>query len=192
MGPRGPREVLQEAIDRSLCRVRPDPVRGGMLAIDCPTYEARAHALDLLAYRDAHHDGAIRELARYITRGCAKMDPESIARAVHRAVRDRVRYAEEAGDMIQDPIVTWEDAVGDCDCQARLVLALVRSFQVASDLARFPGETTGEGGPEVRHVCAVWLRQPWGRIWMETSIPAEFGEHPQDAARRLFSARGDL
>jgi transglutaminase-like putative cysteine protease len=194
MGPIGPREEIQAAIEHTGCRVRSDPARGGMVAIDCPTYEARAALVDAMAWRDAFQDGAVRLLALDLTRDLASLaDHEGVARRIHAAVRDRVRYCGEAGDVIQDPIVTWELAAGDCDCVSRLILALLRALGVKGALCAFlvdGGE--GGGGPEVRHACATWERGPDDFVWLEATLPAEFGEHPMDAAARLYSDRTDL
>lgn len=193
MGPPGPREEIQAAIEHTGCRVRPDPARGGMYAVDCPTFESRAELLDALAWRDALHDGAVRMLALDVTRELSALDAESIARAVHAAVRDRVRYVGEAGDMIQDPISTWYYAAGDCDCHARLVLALLRALGVRALLCGFVVDGAApEGGPDVRHAVACWERSPGDFVWMETTLAASFGEHPMDAAERLFVVREDL
>lgn len=191
MGPDGPREDIQRAIARTGCRVRPDPARGGMFLVDCPTYSARADLVDIFATRDAHHDGAVRILALELTHDLPRDEDEPIARRIHARVRDRIRYRKEAGDCIQDPLVTWRYASGDCDCMTRLVLALCRTMGLEVELARFMtrGRAPG-GGDEVQHVCPVWRGQ-----WMETTLPtpgAEFGEHPYAAARRLFSNRADL
>jgi len=192
VGPIGPREEIQAAIQHTGCRVRLDPASGGMVAIDCPTYEARAALVDAMAWRDAFQDGAVRLLALDLTRDLAALDPEGIARRIHAAVRDRVRYVGEAGDVIQDPIVTWELAAGDCDCVARLILALLRALAVRGALCAFLVDGSDEGGPEVRHACATWERGPDDFVWLEATLPAEFGEHPLAAAERLYSDRADL
>jgi len=195
MGPDGPREEIQRAIQATGCELRPDPARGGFYCVDCPTYQARAELVDALAWRDGLHDGAVRELALAITRHLPSLDPESCARAVHAAVRDRIRYVGEGGDMIQDPIYTWENAAGDCDCHARLVLALLRSLGVDCAFCGFEtehrshagGYAANDGGPFVAHAVATWRRNPGEFVWLETTIPgAAFGEHPQAAADRIF------
>jgi len=196
LGPIGPRDEIQAAIQHTGCRVRSDPARGGMVAIDCPTYEARAALVDAMAWRDAFQDGAVRLLALDLTRDLPTLaDHEQIARRIHAAVRDRVRYVGEAGDVIQDPLVTWELAAGDCDCVARLILGLLRSLAVPCALCAFLVDGSDEGGPEVRHACATWERGPADFVWLEATLAADFGEHPLDAAARLFgasNARPDL
>lgn len=192
MGPLGPREEIAAVLAETGCVLRPDPARGGFYLVDCPSYVARAQALDAMAWRDALHDGAVRLLALELCRGLQRLDPESIAREIHAAVRDQVRYVGEAGDMVQDPIVTWYERAGDCDCHARLVLALLRSMGVPAVLVGFEVPNTGEGGPQVRHAVATWERAPGDCVWMETTLGAAFGEHPIAAARRLFAGRADL
>jgi transglutaminase-like putative cysteine protease len=194
MGPEGPREAIQRAIEHTGCRVRHDAARGGMLLIDCPTYEARAQLVDVFAWRDAFHDGALRLLALELAHDLPAFADEAIARRIHARVRDRVRFIKEAGDCIQDPLVTWGYAAGDCDCSTRLVLALCRSLGVQVELVAFLVRAEGAGGDEVRHACPAWQRAPGELVWMETTLPgAQFGEHPVTAARRLFARdRPDL
>lgn len=197
MGPDGPREDIQRAIEATGCKVRPDPARGGFYSVDCPSFAARAELVSALAWRDALHDGAVRALAMGLAYPLADKRPESLARCIHRAVRDRVHYVGEAGDIIQDPIATWDFAMGDCDCHARLVLALLRSLGVECELVGFTSGRTAmrpnPAGPEIQHAVACWQRAPGEFIWLETTLPdAEFGEHPIAAAERLFADRRDL
>lgn len=187
MGPRGPREEIQEAIDATGCVVSEDPARGGLFHVDCPDHNSRAALVEAMAWRDSHGDGDVRLLALDITRELPELrSHEPIARLVHAAVRDRVRYVGECGDMIQDPMVTWNYAAGDCDCSARLVLALLRSLKVPCVLVGLPVQ--GIDGVEISHVCPAWQREDDGLLyWLETTIPcAEFGEDPRDAADRWF------
>jgi transglutaminase-like putative cysteine protease len=195
MGPDGPREEIQRAIEASGCKVRADPVRGGFYSVDCPTYQARAEVVNLLAWRDGLYRGDVYELGRELVRYLPDKRPELLARRIHQAVRDRVHYVGEAGDVVQDPIDTWEWAMGDCDCHTRLVLALLRSLGVECALWPFTDEDErpGPGGRHVKHVCGVWECRPGAFVWMETTLPgAQFGEHPRAAAERLFAHRTDL
>lgn len=189
MGPPGPREAIEAAIRATGCVLRDDPIRGGLAAVDCPTYLGRAELVDALAWQDARYDGRIRELALAIAARVAGSPPPSLelARAVQRAVSGRVRYIGEAGDMIADAWSTWSRGLGDCDCQARLVLALLRALGVGCVLVAF------HHGEEIRHVCAG-IEDPSGRIYLETTLgPAvQFGEHPYRAKLRLGAQRSDL
>jgi transglutaminase-like putative cysteine protease len=185
MGPPGPREEIQAAIAATGCVLRDDPIRGGLACVDCPSYRSRAELVDVLAWRDARYDGRIRQLATAIARG-VRLDGDRIGEqarlcaAVQNAVASRVRYLGEAGDVIQDAWTTWETALGDCDCQARLVLALLRALGVPCDLIAF------HRGESILHVCAAW-RAPQGRSYLETTLgPAvQLGEHPYLAKLRL-------
>lgn len=195
MGPPGPREEIQLAIEHTGCKLREDPARGGFFLVDCPSFVARAQLVDALAWHDALTDGELRLLALDLVAPLVELDAESIARAIHAGVRDRVRYLGEAGDMIQDPIVTWSYAAGDCDCHARLVLALLRSLGVSGVFVGFevPGPAA-RGGAVVQHACPTWERSRGDCVWMETTLEARFGEHPMDAAERLglLKSRSDL
>lgn len=186
MGPPGPREAIAAAIRQTGCVLRDDPIRGGLGAVDCPSYLARAELVDVLAWRDARYDGRIRQLALEIARGATlgrgrHVDAAELAIEVQKAVARRVRYLGEAGDVIQDAWTTWSTGLGDCDCQARLVLALLRAYGLDADLIAF------HRGEAIQHVCAA-LRGPRGqRHYLETTLGpgVGFGEHPYTAAIRL-------
>lgn len=192
MGPRGPREEIADLVRSCGCEVRHDPARGGFVAVDCPDYRSRAELVDALAWSDAHYDGDVRMLALSIVAGLPSLDPESIARAIHAAVASRVRYVGEAGDYIQDPIVTWTYALGDCDCQTRLVAALCRSLAIPCRVVAWLARD-GEG-EWVRHVVACYDGGRRGLVYMETTLGpgCMFGEDPERAALRLGAARADL
>ena len=185
MGPPGPREEIQAAIAATGCVLRDDPIRGGLACVDCPSYRSRAELVDVLAWRDARYDGRIRELALEIASGVhftgeRLRDQIRLATAVQQAVAARVRYLGEAGDIIQDAWTTWSRALGDCDCQARLVLALLRALGLPADLIAF------HKGEQILHVCAAW-RGPRRREYLETTLGplVQFGEHPYAAKLRL-------
>lgn len=192
MGPRGPREEIADQIRATGCVVRTDPIRGGMIAVDCPNYRARCDLVDAMAWRDAMYDGSVRMLALELLADLPSHDAESIARRVHAAVCHRVRYLGEAGDQIQEPLVTWTYGLGDCDCQARLVLALCRSVGVPVSCVGWLGRDAQ--GEYVRHVVGAF-QGPRGLRYMETTLGPHcaFGEHPLRAAERLgLMTREDL
>lgn len=194
MGPPGPREAIAAAIRQTGCVLRDDPISGGLGAVDCPSYIARAELVDVLAWRDARYDGRIRQLALEIARIAAerrhrggRLSAPELASEVQLQVAGRVRYLGEAGDVIQDAWTTWVTGFGDCDCQTRLVLALCRALGVDVDTVAF------HRSDAILHVCAAlrghMIPEMKGRdrVYLETTLGPgiRFGEHPYAAAVRL-------
>jgi hypothetical protein len=98
--------------------------------------------------------------------------------AVHASVQRFIRFEPEEGERFQSADTTLIEGVGDCDCQARLVHALARAAGCASELRFFE-----QDGEPVHAVAALYTSA--APVWAETTIGAAFGEHPQDAYRRL-------
>lgn len=161
---------------------------------------AAARLLCILADEDAG-DPEVRAWGRAILEDTAARfhtfpeDPtiiDQFCAAVHANVQGQIAFAPEEGERFQSARTTIVEGVGDCDCHARLVHALVRSQRKRSRL-RFFEAPTGDGGTEPIH--AVAALGPAGR-WAETTIAAAYGEHPQIAYRRLgldeSNARPDI
>lgn len=82
-------------------------------------------------------DPRMRKIALAITYSCPERDVMCEARAIYKAVKNRVRYtgdvgvvkqpsgAEEGVDMFQSAYRTWEFRGGDCDDQSILVSTLL-------------------------------------------------------------------
>lgn len=110
------------------------------------------------------------------------------------AIQHRVRFKRDAeeyyGDTFKSARRTWADALGDCDDVAPLV---ANAYARAGWTSRVvPMSVTDTGDP--RHVTAQ-VRAPgdarW--LWAEATIPAELGEHPVAALRRLkVKGRSDV
>ena len=158
---------------------------------------AAARLLSILAEEDAD-DPAVQAWGRSILEetaaayGTTPDDPtivDAFAAAVHANVKRWIRFAPEEGERFQSADTTMIEGVGDCDCQARLAHALVRSQGGASEIRYF------DAGGEPVHACCAFATS-YGPAWAETTIAALFGEHPQDAYRRLGldqqSARPDI
>lgn len=186
--------ALRRAAARARCRVETLTERqtsaGPALAghVVCPDGWAAARLLLAAALEDARTPGA-RVLALEL-RSLAPSD-EAFARAVFDLVRARVRFVREAGEVFAAPWYTLEVGAGDCDDHARLAFALLVAGGVPARLAFLYRKRHANLGPS--HVVAqVGLRGSWR--WLETTVAAEFGEHPYDAARRLglLSARQDI
>jgi transglutaminase-like putative cysteine protease len=147
---------------------------------------AAARLLCILAEEDAD-EPAVQEWSRSILEetadayGTTVDDPtilDAFAAAVHANVQGWIRFAPEEGERFQSASTTMIEGVGDCDCHARLVHALMRAQGAESELRFFESEDE-----PVHAVAALGTSQ--GPAWAETTIAAAFGEHPQEAYRRL-------
>lgn len=149
---------------------------------DCGDGWAAARFLVGLAADPEDAEGVAAE-ARWLR---ARTQRETAER-VFRLVSDRVVFEREAGELFRSPRVTLATRRGDCDCQARLVVALLRASGVP---ARFVFLGAPGGGP--RHVVAQ-AQTERGWEWLETTVQgARFGEAPVTAAVRTGRVRDDV
>ena len=148
---------------------------------------AAARLLCILAEEDAD-DPEVRAWAETMwTEAAAAMgldvrDPmvlDAFLEVVHANVQQWIAFVPEEGERFQSARTTMIQGEGDCDCQARLVHALARSMGAGSEIRFF------EDKREPVHAAAALETSSDGYQWAETTIDADFGEHPQDAYRRL-------
>jgi peptidoglycan hydrolase-like protein with peptidoglycan-binding domain len=192
MTPTEEARAVRVAALRAGCRVESIGVRATSLGeraaghVVCRDGWSAARMLVGLAAADARTAGA-RDLALALRR--AGDGDDEFARAVHAYVKDRVRFVREPGEVFAGASYTLGAEGGDCDDHARLVFAVVRAGGVPARLA-FLGRR-GASGPS--HVCAqAFVSGAWR--WLETTVDAEYDEHPYAAAMRLgiLSARSDI
>jgi hypothetical protein len=158
------------------------------------TFEDPWAAADLLAdlSEEDASDPAVRAWALALLRAAALASgyamggpaiPPALAdaflRTVHANVQGQIRFVREKRETFQAAPVTMALGAGDCDDHARLVHALVRSVLLPSRLYFYAKDE------QPVHVVA---RVGLPRQWAETTIPAEFGEEPFAAYRRLVAA----
>lgn len=181
------RAAIVHAYTRAGCRVYPgddvDETGAPIVRADCGDGWGAARTLVALADKD-HQDPTIRGLAAHLRKGTP--GPEAYARRVF-ALVSGLEFRREQGETFQGPAVTLERGYGDCDCQARLAVALLRAAKVP---ARF-GFLHPKGG-QPRHVYAEAFV---GRRWqpLETTVRgATFGESPLGAAKRAGLVRDDI
>ena len=189
-----PRQAAQLAA-RAGCRVSSThPLPNGQRAYDvrCRSHRSKVQLLANLAAWDA---GALalpgpggvleysprapelRDLATRITAGMYS-DTDRIA-ALQAFIQRTVHWIDEPRETFTDAMQTIERGAGDCDDSARALAAL---FFAAGYR---PAMGTLDDPP--RHVAAkVYLRGVW--YWAEASIPAQLGEEPTAALRRLGAA----
>lgn len=120
-------------------------------------------------------------------------DDRSFARAVHRFVKDNVRFVREKGELFTGSSYTLGVGAGDCDDHARVVYAIAEAGGLPAVLAFLHHGPDGAPTSDPTHAVAQLCID--GRcFWAETTIDADFGEHPLVAAKRLglLDEREDL
>lgn len=152
--------------------------------MSCNGHREKVALLALLATYDAQ-DGRVRRIAEEVA--SHGEGQRGRLEALHAFVRDGVEYVDEPVETFQHTLRTIELGIGDCDCTARALAALAYSLGYSVGLATLDDEN---GDPH--HVAAVVeLDGEW--LWLETTIAAELGESPLDAAARLgIATRPDL
>lgn len=182
-----PREAAAIAKASGCKLVRTEQLHDGTFAheIACDSHKDKVRFLANLAEYDAQLPD-LRRLAERIVAG-ASTTAEQAAR-LQTFVQRRVTFTPEVRETFSSTWRTLEQGLGDCDDSSRALLALMRSLGMAAGLKTIP-DLAGTEDPV--HVAPV-LRQGASWVWLEPSIPAQFGEHPQAAARRLKSNRAEL
>lgn len=171
-------------------------VRGRRFQVQDVECRDNAHAIALLngyAKEDAANGERVRELAaalraRYTAAaaGWGGDADDVYARVVHRIVRDGIRFHPEDVQAFRSSDATLTLGHGNCVNTARLVAALAMAGGVP---ARVVGVKDRDG--EIGHAAAqLFTRGAWR--WAEATIPAEWGEEPHAAARRLGFERDEL
>lgn len=97
------------------------------------------------------------------------------ARAIHRFVRDNIRYTMDVRDVetLKNPLYTLQSGQGDCDDKATLACTLLESI---GHPCRFVA--IGYGAPG--HFDHVYAETKIGPRWiaLETTEPVDFGVKP--------------
>ena len=185
-------ESLRASAARASCTVRYAAERDtphGRRAVGrvtCPDGWAAARFLLAQALEDASTPAA-RAMALDLR--TTSIDEADYVRRVFELVKDRVAFVREIGEVFTRSDYTLAVGAGDCDDHARVVYTLLRAAGVPARLAFL--YRRGDKGP--RHVLAqAMVNGRW--TWLETTIDAEMGEHPYEAARRLgkLRARQDI
>jgi len=181
-----PKEAAEIA-KASGCRIaRSEQLHDGSWShrILCNSHAAKVRFLANLAEYDSRLPD-IRRLAERVAAGAPNARAQ--AAALQRFVQQRVTFTKEPQETFSPTWRTLEHGLGDCDDSSRALLALARSLGLPAGLRTVP-----ELGSAVPTHVAAALRDGEEWIWLEASIPARFGEHPQHAARRLKSERPDI
>lgn len=171
------RADLRELIRQCGCTVTRE--RDGFpIEFDCDDAWSKVRMLDALATVDARYDPRVRAIGDAIVCRCTDTRPRTVAEALHRAVKRRIRYLGEGIETFQSAWQTWRLRHGDCDDSARLLVALARALGQPAHVVAFRGR---DGTPA--HAVAVV-----SGLWCEATIDAATGEHPKRAWARLRRA----
>ena len=172
--------MTPERIDRVTrgtgCDAEAHPRAGPYHRVQCDTAEQKLALLENLAWEDARYNRFVQWLASTLPHHRA-----AAARAAHAWVRDRVRFVPERVETFKSPERTVREG-GDCDDSARVLVAVARAAGIP---ARFGPITQCRGGVCAKTHVAAELHDGGGWRWAETTIAAEYGEHPLAAYQRL-------
>lgn len=132
-------------------------------------------------------DPEMRDLAHFLRQKSRGGDKE-FAQMVVQFVQDNIAFVREQGEIFQGPAYTLASGAGDCDDHVRLTYGLASAGGLPARLAFL----SKKGAPGPSHVVAQIGVPGEGWTWAETTIAADFGENPIDAAKRLGAVREDL
>lgn len=165
------------------------PLRGlgSTVATVRPLAGGNAGTVDTLAYMREFVKGSltspqqqVRETALGLVSNLAARDWMSEIHALHRFVRDEIRYVMDPDEFetVQTPEKTLQYRAGDCDDKATLLAALLKSI---GHPARFVA--VGIRGGSFSHVL---VETQIGEQWCpaETILPVPLGWYPPDATKR--------
>lgn len=140
--------------------------------LECDSTQDKVNLLSQLTLHDAQQP-EVRRLAELVT--MRAKTPDEGAELLHALVRDGVTFAPEQIETFSPTLWTLKTKRGDCDDSARALAALLLSIGYR---VRF----VTQGRPATHIVVQVKTEQGWQ--FAETTLPARFGETPQDALRR--------
>lgn len=125
---------------------------------------------------------AIRGLALDLVRDVRPKDWIGEVRAVFHYVRDQIRYTKDVAGLetLQTPLVTLDDASGDCDDKSTLLASLLESV---GHPTRFVA--VGYSGP--RSYSHVYVETRIGTRWvpLDATMPHDVGWEPRPPDARL-------
>lgn len=123
----------------------------------------------------------VRLLAQRLTRYLQQKDFVGEVRALHRFVRDEIRYVKDVNlvETLQTPEATLRLGSGDCDDKATLLAALLESI---GHPARFVAV-----GFQPGRLSHVYVETRIGPTWVpaETTEPVNLGWSPPGVVSRL-------
>lgn len=134
--------------------------------------------------RDAIRDPAqkIRTLAMRLTAGLPSRSYQQEAAALHRFVRDEIRYVRDpvGVELVSTPARTLETGQGDCDDKSVLLAALLESL---GHPARFVAIGLN-GGPFSHVLVETKIGEAW--VPLETIIDRPPGWYPRGITSRYL------
>lgn len=127
---------------------------------------------------------AIRGLALDLLRSAEvpQKDWMGEIRAIFNYVRDEIRYTKDVAGLetLQTPLVTLQDAVGDCDDKSTLLASLLESVG-------HPTRFVAVGYTAPREYSHVYVETRVGTRWipLDATMPHPVGWSPRPPAARL-------
>lgn len=181
------RADLARALGYEVQELAPTVVEGVKRAryrVVCDNNIQAIELFDLWARDEGVNDWEIADLGARIKRAVDARPTHDdrrlmLAIEIQQFVQEHMRFQQEPGETSRSSSVTLALGAGDCDEAASLVCAL----DVAAGL---DGHVRGIARSDGEIVHAVGSVTIDGReYWQEASVPARFGEHPRDAAKRM-------
>jgi len=151
-------------------------VASGVGAWSCPgSWSAALHLARLI-----ESDESDPAVVRLVERLCFDRPTARVfCERVQQWVRENVPFVRESVELFQSPDTLLASSCGgDCDCHARLVASMLAAAGVRFRVVFFGGES-GATHVAVQALCGVCA------FWLETTLPAAFGEHPFAAHARI-------
>ena len=132
--------------------------------------------------REARRTPDIRELALSLTGGLAPKDFMGEIAALHRFVRDSIRYVQDVNEVetVSPPVDILRTRMGDCDDKATLLAALLESI---GHPARF--EALAFAPDDFSHVI-VATKIGAGWLPLETTEDVEPGWMPDGIVSKML------
>jgi len=121
---------------------------------------------------------AVQTLARELVRAFGT-NARTLAEELHAYVLATVEWRREGVETFQSSAETLKCRYGDCDDHARLIFAVLSALRIPARLEILDNEK----GEPAHAVTRALVGGRW--TWLETSVPARFGEAPLAAAKRL-------
>jgi hypothetical protein len=167
------------ACERSGCTIAVTAADGQLdedvsFVIDCPSHAHKVRLLQELAEIDAG-DPWVRRRACQLAGDQLGGRLETLL-TIHRYVRDGVVFVDEPVETFAPARQTLQWQIGDCDCSALALYALLRSLGYQVRMMTL-------GDPPTHVAVQVWWDGAWE--WLETTLAADPGEHPVAARLRL-------
>lgn len=131
--------------------------------------------------RQSKKSMTVRALTLSLVKNLKQKDYFGELRAIHRYVRDNIRYVRDIKgvETIQTPEKTLEIGQGDCDDKSSLLASMLESIGHPTRLVALAFDN--------QPFCHVYVESKLGNKWIgvETTEPVQLGWTPPGTTRRM-------